>query len=105
MIRREGDGHAHDGSSEEEIAEIRAAIERAREQVTSSALAIRREVLESLDWRRWVARRLGVAVAAAFAVGFLGGFGGGRGRRPPGARRRSEGWLERLLGPERRGRA
>ncbi|HVY61793.1 MAG TPA: hypothetical protein VHF22_09080, partial [Planctomycetota bacterium] len=77
-----GNGHRVERHRERERdpAEIRAAIERARSQVAHSALALRAEVARAMDWREWVARRPGLFVAAALALGFL-----------IGARRRARG--------------
>ncbi len=52
-------------------AQIRAEIERTREQLASSVLALRQEVAVRTDWREWVRRRPGTCLAAAFTVGFL----------------------------------
>ena len=51
--------------------EVRAEIERAREQIHSSVLALRQEVRRASDWRQWVRERPGLCLGAAFAVGFL----------------------------------
>ena len=54
-------------------AEIRAEIERAREQIHSSVAALRQEVAIAMDWRAWVRARPLFCVGAAFAVGlYLG---------------------------------
>ena len=52
-------------------AEVRAGIERAREQIASSAEALRHEVAVRTDWREWVRRRPGLCLGGAFAIGFL----------------------------------
>ncbi len=52
-------------------AEIRAEIERTREQISSSAEALRREVTVRTDWREWVRRRPALCLVGAFAVGLL----------------------------------
>jgi len=54
-----------------EPAEIRAEIERTREQIASSAEALRREVAVRIDWREWVKRRPALCFLGAFTVGFL----------------------------------
>ncbi len=48
-------------------------IERTREQVTMSVLALRDEVVRRADWREWVRRRPGTFVGAALVLGFLWG--------------------------------
>lgn len=58
--------------------EIRLEIERAREQIQSSVVALREEVAVATDWRAWYRRRPYAYLAAAFAVGV---FLGTRGRR------------------------
>lgn len=52
-------------------AEIREGIERAREEIERSMAALRNEVQETVDWRRYVRRRPGAFFAGALAVGFL----------------------------------
>ena len=50
---------------------VRAEIERAREQIASSAANLRHDVALSTDWREWVRSRPGTCLAVAFTVGFL----------------------------------
>lgn len=50
--------------------EVRAEIERAREQIQSSVMALRQEVGRVADWRQWIRRRPGLCLGAAFAAGF-----------------------------------
>ena len=52
-------------------AEIRAEIERTREQIASATQALRHEVAVRIDWREWVRRRPAYCLVGAFAVGFL----------------------------------
>jgi hypothetical protein len=52
-------------------AEIRAGIERAREEIERSMAALRDEVHQSVDWRRYVRRHPGAFFAGALAVGAL----------------------------------
>ena len=51
--------------------EVRAEIERAREQIQTSVLALREEVGRVSDWRAYVRRRPGLWLGAAFAAGFF----------------------------------
>ncbi len=51
--------------------EVRAEIERTREQIASSAEALRHEVVVRTDWREWVRRKPGPCLVGAFAVGFF----------------------------------
>jgi hypothetical protein len=59
-----------------ELARVEADIQRSREQVADSMLALRREIARRTDWRGWVSKRplafLGGAVALGFLVGFRG---------------------------------
>ena len=50
---------------------VREEIERAREQVASSARALRQQVAMRTDWREWVRRQPYLWVAGALAVGVL----------------------------------
>jgi hypothetical protein len=48
-------------------------LENAREKFVLSLGAVEREISHALDWREWVRRRPGIALAFAFALGvFLG---------------------------------
>jgi hypothetical protein len=51
--------------------EARAEIARAREQITSSMVALRREVSLRTDWRLWVREHPGTSLLGAFMLGFL----------------------------------
>lgn len=51
--------------------EVRAEIERAREQIQTSVQALRQEVGRAADWRQWVRSRPGLCLGAAFAAGFF----------------------------------
>jgi hypothetical protein len=56
-----------------ELARAEADIARTRAQVSRSVSALRQAMAESTDWREWVRRRPGVALAAAFTIGFIWG--------------------------------
>lgn len=59
--------------------EIRREIERARQQIQTSVVALREEVKVATDWRGWYRKRPYAWVAAAFAVGlYLGTRNSGR---------------------------
>jgi hypothetical protein len=73
MAGHSGDGRHVERLGERDPVEIRAAIVRARAQVARSALALRSEVARAADWHEWVARRPGLFVALAFAVGLFFG--------------------------------
>lgn len=53
---------------------LKAELERAREQIVSSAAALREEVAMTTHWRQWVRRRPGLFLAGAVALGFLIGY-------------------------------
>lgn len=60
-----------------DILRAEADIEKARESVAQSILALERELSRAFDWREWIRRRPILAVAGAFMVGaFLGSLGG-----------------------------
>jgi Flp pilus assembly protein TadD len=54
-----------------ELARVEADIERTRERVATSVMALRQEVARQTDWRQWVRRRPGAFLAGAFVVGFI----------------------------------
>jgi len=57
-----------------ELARVEADIQRSREQVAGSMLALRREIARRMDWRGWVSKRPLAILGGAVAVGFLLGF-------------------------------
>jgi hypothetical protein len=58
----------------EELARAEADVERARERVASSVVALRQELFRQSDWRRWVAEHPLASLGGALAVGYwLGG--------------------------------
>jgi len=61
-------------------AELRASISRARAQVQGTAKALRSEVKQAWDIRRWVQRHPALLLGTAFLVGT---WAGTRRRRPP----------------------
>jgi hypothetical protein len=61
-------------------AELRASISRARAQVLGTAVALREEVKDVWDIRRWVRRHPALTLGSAF---LLGAWLGSRRRRPP----------------------
>lgn len=46
-------------------------LEHSREQFVGSMRAFEAEVARSMDWRQWVRRKPGLALALAFGVGFF----------------------------------
>ncbi len=48
-------------------------LDRAREKFVLSMSAVEREIARVLDWRGWVRRRPGIALASAFALGVIFG--------------------------------
>lgn len=75
----------------EELSEPKAIqdeIERAREEITRSVLALRTRVEEATDWRTWVRRRPVMVVAGALGIGLWLGWRPSRRRWGPQTRRR-----------------
>jgi hypothetical protein len=56
-----------------EMAAAEADLERARERVAESVMALRNEVARRADWREWFRRRPLPYLAGALVVGFLWG--------------------------------
>jgi hypothetical protein len=54
----------------DELARAESDVERARERVTQSMMALRNEVARQIDWRSWVQRRPALFLGGAFALGF-----------------------------------
>jgi hypothetical protein len=54
-----------------ELARASAELDHTREQFVVSMSALEGEVTRTLDWRQWVRRKPGLAVALAFGLGFL----------------------------------
>ena len=63
----------HDRGSDAGVAAAVAELEVARDRFSLSMSALEHEVARSVDWRAWVGRRPGTALALAFGLGiFLG---------------------------------
>jgi len=56
------------------LARAESDVERARERVASSMLALRDEVTRKTDWRRWVRRQPAAFLGASVALGFWLGY-------------------------------
>jgi hypothetical protein len=56
-------------SLSDELARAESDVERARERVSQSMMALRQEVARQIDWRSWVQRRPALFVGGAFALG------------------------------------
>jgi hypothetical protein len=63
-----------DPDSLRDAEEIRAGIERARQEIEVSVADLRNEVKRSLDVRRWVRENPAAFLGGAFALGFVIGF-------------------------------
>jgi len=50
-------------------ADVRAEIDRTREEIVCSAAALREQVAMRMDWRQWVRQNPGFFLASAFGVG------------------------------------
>jgi ElaB/YqjD/DUF883 family membrane-anchored ribosome-binding protein len=65
------DGRSGDeGSLADELARAESDVERARQRVAQSMMALRQEVARQVDWRSWVQRRPLLFVGGALALGF-----------------------------------
>ena len=53
--------------------EVREEIDRARDQIASSAVALRQEISAKTDWREWIRGRPTAFILGAFAVGLMFG--------------------------------
>jgi hypothetical protein len=63
----------HDLGNDAGVALAVAELEEARDRFSLSVSALERGVARSVDWRAWVGRRPGTALALAFGLGiFLG---------------------------------
>jgi hypothetical protein len=58
---------------DDDVARAEEEIERTREQVALSVLALRQEVVRRADWREWIRDRPGTFLGAAFVLGLLWG--------------------------------
>ncbi|HLK91308.1 MAG TPA: hypothetical protein VKZ18_15530 [Polyangia bacterium] len=70
----DGGNDARATSGADALAQAESDVERARERVTSSVLALRDEVVRRTDWRSWVRRRPFPFFGAAIAIGFWLGY-------------------------------
>ena len=61
----------HDLANDAGVALAVAELEDARDRFSLSVSALERGVARSVDWRAWVGRRPGTALALAFGLGFL----------------------------------
>jgi hypothetical protein len=68
-----GAGRASNGT-DDALARAESDVERARERVASSMLALRDEVARKTDWRSWVRRQPAPFLGAAVALGFWLGY-------------------------------
>ena len=57
-------------SLSDELARAESDVERARERVAQSMMALRNEVARKIDWRSWVQQRPVLFLGGAFALGF-----------------------------------
>ena len=61
----------HDLANDAGVAHAVAELEEARDRFSLSVSALERGVARSVDWRAWVGRRPGTALALAFGLGIL----------------------------------
>ena len=70
-----GDGVGRTSNGKDDaLAQAESDVERARERVASSMLALRDEVARKTDWRSWVRRQPLPFFGGALALGFLLGY-------------------------------
>jgi len=62
--------------AEHEVTCASAELDHTRDQFVASMGALEHEITRALDWREWVRRRVGIALALSFGLGLL------LGRRP-----------------------
>lgn len=67
-------GSARTSSPADAVARAESEVERTRERLESSMLALRDEVVRKTDWRRVVRRQPAAFLGAAIAVGFWLGY-------------------------------
>jgi hypothetical protein len=63
-----------ENATDDALARAESDVERARERVTTSMLALRDEVVRKTDWRGWVRRQPAPFFGAAVALGFWLGY-------------------------------
>jgi len=63
-----------------ELALAETELERTREEVVRSVLALRRAMARRTDWREWVGRHALFSLGVVFAIGAIGGLNSGRHR-------------------------
>lgn len=74
LVEKGDVGRSSNGTDEDALARAESDVERARERVASSMLALRDEVVRKTDWRSWVRRQPAPFLAAAVALGFWLGY-------------------------------
>lgn len=74
LIEKGGVSRTSNGTDEDALARAESDVERARERVASSMLALRDEVARKTDWRSWVRRQPAPFLGAAVALGFWLGY-------------------------------
>ena len=74
-MTRLNNGHLTTISSEESaLRETELQIERSRERLAASLVALREEITGLTDWREWIRRRPETFLVGAFALGFAIGW-------------------------------
>ena len=75
LVEKGGVGGTSSGSADDDaLARAESDVERARDRVASSMLALRDEVVRKTDWRSWVRRQPTAFLGAAVALGFWLGY-------------------------------
>jgi hypothetical protein len=74
LVEKGGGGRPSNGTDEDALAQAESDVERARDRLASSMLALRDEVARKTDWRSWVRRQPAPFLGAALALGFWLGY-------------------------------
>jgi hypothetical protein len=74
LVEKGALGRTSSGTDDDELARAESDVERARERLASSMLALRHEVARKTDWRSWVRRQPAPFLGAAVALGFWLGY-------------------------------
>ena len=74
LVEKGAAGRISGDTDDDALARAESDVERARERVASSMLALRDEVARKTDWRAWVRRQPAPFLGAALALGFWLGY-------------------------------
>ena len=74
LVEKGGVERPSNGTDEDALARAESDVERARDRLASSMLALRDEVARKTYWRSWVRRQPAPFLGAAVALGFWLGY-------------------------------